>query len=62
MRHYSDKEILVVPFNKGNHWVTLAIAIKYDQVYYYDSTRPTGSITGERLTRDWTDIMVILDE
>jgi hypothetical protein len=32
MRHYSDKEILVIPFNMGNHWVTLAISIKYDQV------------------------------
>jgi hypothetical protein len=31
MRHYSDKEILVVPFNTGNHWVTLAISTKYDQ-------------------------------
>jgi hypothetical protein len=30
MRHYSDNEILVVPFNTGNHWVTLAISIKYD--------------------------------
>jgi hypothetical protein len=62
MRHYSDKEILVVPFNTGNHWVTLAISIKYDQVWYYDSARPIDSITGERLTRDWTDIMAVLDE
>jgi hypothetical protein len=30
MRHYSDKEILVVPFNTDNHWVTLAISTKYD--------------------------------
>jgi hypothetical protein len=45
MRHYSDKEILVVPFNTGNHWVTLAISTKYDQVWYCDSTRPTDSIT-----------------
>jgi hypothetical protein len=28
MRHYSDKEILVVPFNTGNHWITLAISTK----------------------------------
>jgi hypothetical protein len=47
MRHYSDKEILVVPFNMGNHWVILAISIKYDQVWYYDSIRPTDSITSE---------------
>jgi hypothetical protein len=62
MRHYSDKEILVVPFNMGNHWVTLAISIKYDQVWYYDSARPTDSITCDRLTCDWTDIMSVLDE
>jgi ABC-type bacteriocin/lantibiotic exporter with double-glycine peptidase domain len=30
MRHYSDKEILVIPFKTGNHWVTLAISTKYD--------------------------------
>jgi hypothetical protein len=62
MRHYSDKEILVIPFNTGNHWVTLAISTKYDQVWYCDFARSTDSVTGERLTRDWTDIMTVLDE
>jgi hypothetical protein len=62
MRHYSDKEILVVPFNAGNHWVTLVISTKYDQASYCDSARPTDSITGERLTCDWTYIMDVLDE
>jgi hypothetical protein len=47
MRHYSDKEILVIPFNMGNHWVTLAISTKYDHVWYCDSVRLTNSITGE---------------
>jgi hypothetical protein len=32
MRHYRDKEMLVVPFNMGNHSVTLSISTKYDQV------------------------------
>jgi hypothetical protein len=32
MRHYSNKEILVIPFNTGNHWVTLVISTKYNQV------------------------------
>jgi hypothetical protein len=33
MRHYKDdKEMLVVSFNTGNHWVTLSISTKYDQV------------------------------
>jgi hypothetical protein len=62
MIHYNDKGILVVPLNTGNHWLTLAISTKYDQVWYFDFTRPTYSITGERLIRDWTNIMVVLDE
>jgi hypothetical protein len=62
MRYYNDKEILVIPFNMGNHWVTLVISIKYDKVWYCDSTRPEDSITGEQLTHDWTDIMAVLDE
>jgi hypothetical protein len=62
MRHYSDNEIFVIPFNTGNHWVTLAFSTKYDRVWYCDSACLTDSITGERLTHDWTDIMAILDE
>jgi radical SAM superfamily enzyme len=45
-RNYRDKEWLVVPFNTGNHWVTLAISTKYDLVWYCDSLRlidPTTS-------------------
>jgi hypothetical protein len=30
--HYNDKEILVIPFNTGNHWVTQVIFTEYDQV------------------------------
>jgi hypothetical protein len=30
MRHYRDKEMLAVPFNMSNHWVTLSISTKYD--------------------------------
>jgi hypothetical protein len=47
MRYYRDKEILTVPFNTGNHWVTLSIFTKYGQVWYYDSSRPTDPITDE---------------
>jgi hypothetical protein len=32
MRHYSDKEILVISFNTGNHWITLAISTKDEHV------------------------------
>jgi hypothetical protein len=62
IRHYKNKEMLVVPFNTGNHWVTLSISTKYNQVWYCDSSRPTDLITGDQLTRDWTDIMAILNE
>jgi hypothetical protein len=62
IRHYKDKEMLVVPFNTGNHWVTLSISTKYDQVWYCDSSRPTDPITGERLTRDWIDVMAVLNK
>jgi hypothetical protein len=47
MRHYRDKEMLVILFNTGNHWIILSISIKYDQVWYSDSSRPTNQITGE---------------
>jgi hypothetical protein len=47
IKHYRDKEMLVVLFNTGNHWVTQSISTKYDQVRYYDSSRLTDPITGE---------------
>jgi hypothetical protein len=62
MRYYSDKKILVVPFNTGNNWITLSISTKYDQVWYCDFVRLTDLITGERLTHNWTDIIAVLDE
>jgi hypothetical protein len=62
MRNYRDKELLVVSFNMSNHWITLAISTKYDQIYYYDSSRPTNPITSDRLTRDWTDVIAVLNE
>jgi hypothetical protein len=62
MIHYRNKEMLVVPFNMGNHRVTLSISTKYNHVWYCDSSRPTDPITGDQLTHDWTDIMDILNE
>jgi hypothetical protein len=32
IRYKDDKEILVIPFNTDNHWVTLSISTKYDHV------------------------------
>jgi hypothetical protein len=61
MKHYKDKEMLVVPFNTGNHWVILSISTNYDQVCYRDSSRLIGSKTDDRLTRDWSDGISFLD-
>jgi hypothetical protein len=47
MRHYEDKEMLVIPFNTGNHSVTQSISTKYDQVWYCDSLRPIDPITDD---------------
>jgi hypothetical protein len=60
MAHYNDKEILVVPFNTSNHWVTLSISTM--QVWYCDSSRPTDPITGDRLTRDWNNVISVVNE
>jgi hypothetical protein len=62
MRHYKDKEMVVVPFNTGNHWVTLSISTTYDLVWYCDSSRPSDPRTGDRLTHDWNDVIFVLDE
>jgi hypothetical protein len=32
IRYYRNKEMLVVLFNMGNHWVTLSISTKYDHI------------------------------
>jgi hypothetical protein len=37
MCHYKDKEMLVIPFNMGNHWLFLLVSTTYDQIWYYDS-------------------------
>jgi hypothetical protein len=47
MNHYKDKEMLILQFNTGNHWVTLSISTNYEQVWYCDSSRPTDSKTGD---------------
>jgi hypothetical protein len=62
MRHNTDKEILVIPFNMGNHWVTLSISTMYDQIWYYDSSKSTDSIIRERLTHVWIDVIVVLNK
>jgi hypothetical protein len=62
MAHYKDKEMLVIPFNMGNHWVTLSISTTYDQLWYCDSLRPIDPRVGDRLSHDWNDVISVLDE
>jgi hypothetical protein len=62
MKHYKDKKMLDILFNTGNHWITLSISTKFDQLWYCDSARPIDSKTGDQLTRDWSDFISILDE
>jgi hypothetical protein len=62
MCHYNEKEMLGILFNTGNHWLFLNISATYNQVWHCDSVRPTDPHTGEGVTRDYTDVMPILDE
>ena len=62
MRHYSDKEYLMISYNPGGHWLLINISTKYDRVWYFDSNKPRDPDTGERLTRDYSDVMSIIDE
>jgi hypothetical protein len=62
MSRYKDKEMLVIPFNTDNCWVLLSISTTYDQVWYCDSSRPIDSKTSDRLTRDFSDVMSVLNE
>jgi hypothetical protein len=33
MRYYKDKkEILIIPYNTGSHWVLLTISMRHNQV------------------------------
>jgi Ulp1 family protease len=47
MRYYKDKkEMLIIPYNTGSHWVLLTILMRHNQVWYCDSNRPTDPATG----------------
>jgi hypothetical protein len=47
MHAYSDKEMLIIPYNTGNHWILLSISTTHKLVGYCDSNRPTDPDTGE---------------
>jgi hypothetical protein len=48
MCYYKDKkEMLIVPYNTGSHWMLLTILMRHNQVWYCDSNRPTDPTTGK---------------
>jgi hypothetical protein len=47
MRVYSDTEMLIIPYNTGNHWILLSISTTHDQIWYCDSNRLTDPNTGK---------------
>jgi hypothetical protein len=63
MHYYKDKnEMLIVPYNTGSHWVLLTISMKHNQIWYCDSNRPIDSATGKQGTRDYSEVMAVLNE
>jgi hypothetical protein len=63
MRYYKvKKEKLIVPYNTGSHWLLLTISMRHNQVRYCDSNRPTDPTTGKRGTRDYSEVMAVLNE
>jgi Ulp1 family protease len=63
MRYYKDKkEILIIPYNMGSHWVLLTISMRHNQVWYYDSNRSIDLATSKRGTCDYSEIMTVLNE
>jgi hypothetical protein len=63
MHYYKGKkEMLIIPYNSGSHWVLLTISMRHNQVWYCDSNRPTDPATGKRGTCDHSKVMAILNE
>jgi hypothetical protein len=63
MHYYKEKkEMLIILYNTGSHWVLLKISMRHNQVWYCDSNRPTDPATGKRGTRDYSEVMAVLNE
>jgi hypothetical protein len=63
MRYYKDKkEMLIVPYNTGSHWVLLTISMRHNQVWYYDSNMPVDLDTGKRGTHDYSEVMAVVNK
>jgi Ulp1 family protease len=63
MHYYKDKkEMLIIPYNTGSHWVLLTISMSHNQVWYCDSNMSIDPATSKRGTRDYSEIMTFLNE
>jgi hypothetical protein len=63
MYYYKDKkEMLIIPYNTGSHWVLLTISMRHNQVWYCDSNNPTDLANGKRGTHDYSEVMAVLNE
>jgi hypothetical protein len=63
MHYYKDKkEMLIIPYNTGSYWVLHTISMRHNQVWYYDSNWLTDPATSKRGTRDYSEVMAILNE
>jgi hypothetical protein len=63
MCYCKDKnEMLIIPYNLDSHWVLFTISMRHDQVWHCDSNRPTDPATGKRGARDYSEVMIVLNE
>jgi hypothetical protein len=63
MHYYKDKkEMLIIPYNTDSHCVLLTISMRHNQDRYCDSNRLTDPATGKRGTRDYSEVMAVLNE
>jgi hypothetical protein len=63
MCYYKDKkDKLIVLYNTSSHWVLLTILMRHNQVWYCDSNRPMDPATSKRGTRDYSEVMAVLNE
>jgi hypothetical protein len=62
MHYYKNKkEMLIILYNTGSHWVLLIISMRHNQVWYCNSNRLTDPATGKRGTHDYSEVMAILN-
>jgi hypothetical protein len=63
IRYYKDKkEMIIVSYNTGSHWVLLTISMRHNQVWYCDSNRTTDPAIGKRGTYDYSEVIAVLNE